>query len=142
MFMAHSIGNREDGLLFASSDRKSSDLFLALPEEHRKHHPRVRRIHQVRDNYAIHSSRRVKEFLRESGDGFRLHFSPPDSPEHDAIEPLWRDLHGNVTRNHRCKTMDELLRRVLWCLHRVASQLRNTGSIHSARIEFHKAGSP
>jgi transposase len=121
-------------LLFVSSDRKNGDLFLALLEKLRKHHPRARRIHLVLDNYGIHSSRRVKEYLRERGDRFCLHFLPPYCPEHNAIERLWRDLHANVTRNHRCKTIDELLRRVIWYLHRVASQLKKTGSIHSAKL--------
>lgn len=123
-----------DELLFVSSDRKNSDLFLALLEKLRKHHPRARRIHLVLDNYGIHSSRRVKEYLRERGGLFRLHFLPPYCPEHNDIERLWRELHANVTRNHRCRTMDELLRRVIWYLHRVVSRLRKTGPIHSKRF--------
>ncbi len=29
-----------------------------------------------------------------------------------AFERVWKDLHANVTRNHRCKDMDELMREV------------------------------
>lgn len=121
-------------LLFVSSDRKNSDLFLALLEKLRKHHPRARRIHLVLDNYGIHSSRRVKEYLREQGRLFCLHFLPPYSPEHNDIERLWREMHANVTRNHRCKTIEELLRRVIWYLHREATRLRKRSPIQSKKV--------
>ena len=43
------------------------------------------------------------------GERVQLHFLPPYCPDHNRIERLWKDLHDNVTRNHRCRTMDELL---------------------------------
>ena len=125
---------RGNDLVFVSSDRKNSDLFLALLEKLRKHHPRARRIHWVLDNYGIRSSRRVKEYLREQGGLFRLHFLPPYCPEHNDIERLWREVHANVTRNHRCKTLEELIRRVVWYLHREATRLRKSKPIHPKRI--------
>lgn len=42
----------------------------------------------------------------------------------NAIECLWREVHANVTRNHRCETIDELMRRVTWHLRRQAARLR------------------
>jgi transposase len=123
-----------NGLVFVSSARKNSELFLALLEKLRKHHPRAHRIHLVLDNYGIHSSRRVKEYLRKRGELFRLHFLPPYCPEHNDIERLWREVHANVTRNHRCKTIEELLRRVTWYLHRVAAGLRKSSPIHSEKV--------
>src|SRR5262249_54940508 len=41
-----------------------------------------------------------------------LHFLPPYSPDHNRIERVWLDLHANVTRNHRCPTMQLLLEHV------------------------------
>jgi hypothetical protein len=41
----------------------------------------------------------------------RLHFLPPYCPDANRIERVWQDLHANVTRNHRCKTMKALLGR-------------------------------
>jgi transposase len=38
-----------------------------------------------------------------------LHFLPPYCPDANRIERVWQDLHANVTRNHRCKTMNALL---------------------------------
>ncbi len=49
-----------------------------------------------------------------------LHFLPPYSPLHNRIEHLWRELHANVTRNHRCKTLPELLRRMDYFLRKVS----------------------
>ncbi|HET6249507.1 MAG TPA: transposase, partial [Tepidisphaeraceae bacterium] len=42
----------------------------------------------------------------------RLHFLPPYCPDHNKIERQWRDLHANVTRNHRCVTIEELMKNV------------------------------
>jgi transposase len=121
-------------LVFVSSDRKNSELFLALLEKLRKRHPRARRIHLILDNYGIHSSRKVRQYLREQGLLFHLHFLPPYCPEHNDIERLWRKVHANVTRNHRCKTIEELMRRVIWYLHREATRLSKSKSIRSKGI--------
>ena len=42
----------------------------------------------------------------------RLHFLPPYCPDENRIERIWLDLHANVTRNHQCQTMDELMKEV------------------------------
>jgi transposase len=33
----------------------------------------------------------------------------PYCPDANRIERVWQDFHANVTRNHRCKTMERLL---------------------------------
>ena len=135
-YLAGALAVNGRDLMWVRSDRKNSDLFLALLEKLRKHHPRARRIHVVLDNYGIHSSRRVRAYLQEHGTLFRLHFLPPYSPEHNAIERLWREVHANVTRNHRCKTIDELMRRVGWHLRRHAARIRRN-SVHHERLTRH-----
>jgi len=73
------------------------------------------------DNDGIHSSRLVQWALPEEFHGrIVLHFLPPYSPDHNRIERLWRELHANVTRNHRCATLADLLRRVAAFLRRVS----------------------
>jgi transposase len=76
------------------------------------------------------SSRRVQAYLGEHGSRFELHFLPPYSPEHNDIERLWREVHANVTRNHRCKTIDKLMHQVSWHLRRHAARLRQSTLIH------------
>ena len=75
-------------------------------------YPNAKRIHIILDNYSIHSSRRTDIALAALGSRVRLHFLPPYCPDHNRIERVWRDLHDNVTRNHRCRTMNELMEEV------------------------------
>ena len=55
---------------------------------------------------------RGKAALLAGWSELRLHLLPPYCPNENRIELLWLDLHANVTRNHRCRTIDELLRAV------------------------------
>jgi transposase len=96
-------------LVYVTGDRKATWLFLnllcALLDAYRW----ARRIHLILDNYIIHKSRLTQAWLGRHGAKLRLHFLPPYCPNENRIERLWLDLHANVTRNHRCHTIDELL---------------------------------
>src|SRR4051812_42232499 len=37
----------------------------------------------------------------------KLIFLPSNCPDHTRIEYPWQDLHGDVTRSHKCHTMDD-----------------------------------
>ena len=65
-------------------------------------------IHVIVDNYAIHDSRRTK-FAWGTMPNVRLPFLPPYRPSFNPIERLWLDLHAEVTRHHRCPTIEELM---------------------------------
>lgn len=93
---------------------KNSWLFLALLAALREDYPKARRIHVILDNYRIHNSRIVQQALKEHAGRIVLHFLPPYCPDHNKIERDWQDLHANVTRNHQCGDMDELMVNV-WC---------------------------
>jgi len=56
----------------------------------------------------------------------KLHFLPPYCPDDNRIERVWQDLHANVTRNHRCRTMEELMAQV-----RLYLKTRNARKRHS-----------
>jgi transposase len=73
-------------------------------------------IHVILDNYSIHSSNIVGVALANFASRVRLHFLPPYSPDDNAIERVWKDLHANVTRNHNCSTMTELKAEVRYYL--------------------------
>jgi transposase len=67
----------------------------------------------ILENYGIHTCLQVQLALAtEKGQRVKLLFLPPYCPEHNRIERIWEDLHANVTRNHRCQTMDELMTQV------------------------------
>jgi transposase len=97
-------------LLTTGLAHKGAALFCALLRDLAAHYgPKVRRIHLVVDNYAIHSARVTVRTLKELGGRIVLHFLPPYCPDANRIERIWQDLHANVTRNHRYKTMKALL---------------------------------
>lgn len=99
-------------LTWVAGPRKRSDLFCQLLWRLVAEHRGARRIHIILDNYIIHSSKITRRCIEQFGGKVVLHFLPPYCPDHNRIERLWLDLHANVTRNHRCPTMNELMRRV------------------------------
>ena len=59
----------------------------------------------------LHKSHVTHAWMAEHGRRIRLHFLPPYCPNENRIERLWLDLHANVTRNHKQKTIAALLDR-------------------------------
>jgi transposase len=98
-------------LIYVEGERKNSLLFLELLYKlATKTYPEARRIHIILDNYGIHDSLQVRLALKSHvAEKLELHFLPPYCPDHNRIERIWKDLHDNVTRNHRCATMEELM---------------------------------
>lgn len=88
--------------------RKRSSLFVDLLKRLLKVYPSAKVIHVIVDNYIIHKSRQTQLALAGMP-RIRLHFLPPYSPSFNPIERVWLDLHAEVTRNHRCQTIDELM---------------------------------
>ena len=92
---------------------KASELFPKLVWKLLAEHRHARRIHLILDNYIIHSSKKTQRFLAQFGGRVVLHFLPPYCPDDNRIERVWLDLDANVTRNHRCRTMEELMVQVV-----------------------------
>lgn len=104
--------------------RKTSALFVDLLDHLVKRaYSRCKSIHIVLDNFRIHTSRAVQAAKVRWGNRVQLHFLPPYCPDHNRIERLWKDLHDNVTRNHMCITMNQLMQSVTDYL----SQRRRSG---------------
>jgi transposase len=101
-------------LIYVEGQRKNSLLFLELLHKlATKTYPYAKRIHLILDNYGIHDSLQVRLALKSvAAERLTLHFLPPYCPDHNRIERVWKDLHDNVTRNHRCATMEELMTEV------------------------------
>lgn len=112
-YLAGALNARTGRLTYVEAERKDSDLFIRqLWQLARNDYPEASRIHIILDNYKIHSSARTKLALAALGGRVQLHFLPPYCPDHNRIERTWRDLHDNVTRNHTCRSMRELMREV------------------------------
>jgi transposase len=99
-------------ILSPPGTRRNADLFLAHLDELRRRFRRYRVIHVICDNARFHDParcRKVREYLRRCGHRVRLHFLPTYAPETNPIERVWWHLHEEVTRNHRCRDIDDLL---------------------------------
>lgn len=97
-------------IIWVEGEKKNSLLFILLLWELVTRHPDAKVIHVILDNYSIHHTKQVKTTLTtKEGQRIRLHFLPPYCPDHNKIERAWQNLHANVTRNHRCSTINELM---------------------------------
>lgn len=101
---------------WVTATHKRSGLFIALLKHLSRTYRYAKRIHVIVDNYSIHSSRQTTLALAGLP-RITLHFLPPYAPEFNPIERVWLDLHADVTRNHRCNSIDELMREVDDYLH-------------------------
>jgi len=88
---------------------RNTDLFLAHLDDLRRRYRCYRVIHVICDNAKPHKARRVDEYLVEHGDRVKLHYLPNYAPDTNPIERVWWHLHEEITRNHRCRSMEELL---------------------------------
>jgi transposase len=70
-------------------------------------------IHVIADNARSHKGPRVEAYLAGWGGRAVPHYLPTYAPEADPIERVWWKLHEAITRNHRCRSMDELLALVM-----------------------------
>jgi transposase len=108
-YLAGALDVRTGALHTTGAAKKGAALFCELLRLVAKTYPRAQRIHLVVDNYGVHSAHAVRRLLDAMGGRIVLHFLPPYCPDANRIERVWQDLHANVTRNHRCKTMRQLL---------------------------------
>ena len=108
-YLAGALDVRTGALHTTGAERKNAALFCDLLRLLARTYARAKRIHLIIDNYGIHSARLTQRTLNELRGRIVLHFLPPYCPDANRIERVWQDLHANVTRNHRCRTIDQLL---------------------------------
>ena len=108
-YLAGALNAKTGRLSWVEGERKTSQLFLRLLWHLLREYPNAKRIYVILDNYRIHSSQQVKLALANADGRIQLMFLPPYCPDDNRIERVWRDLHANVTRNHRCRTMGQLM---------------------------------
>lgn len=111
-------------LVWVEGTRKCSDLFIALLGKLAQVYAHAKVIHVILDNYRIHHSRITQTVVSSAGGKIVLHFLPPYCPNENKIERLWQDLHADVTRNHRCASMGELMQNVRRFLRRRTQRAR------------------
>jgi len=90
---------------------KSSALFISLLKHLKSTYRRAKTITLIVDNYIIHKSRETQRCLKENP-RFSVIYQPVYSPWVNHVERLWQTLHDTITRNHRCRSMWQLLQKV------------------------------
>lgn len=112
-YVAGALDAQTNRVIWVDGLRKTGALFIALLARLSQVYADRRVIHVILDNYVIHSSRAVQKVIDDYDGRVVLHFLPPYCPDDNRIERcVWRELHANVTRNHRCRTMAELMEQV------------------------------
>jgi transposase len=117
-YLAGALDARNGQIVWAQSHHKNSLLVISLLKELLQAYPRSKVIHVILDNFKIHDSQVTQAAVAAMGSWVKLHFLPPYCPDHNRIERTWKDLHDNVTRNHRCRTIQELMQEVVAYLRR------------------------
>jgi transposase len=115
-YLAGAQDMRTGTIHWVEGEKKDSWLFWDMLHKLTQVYAKARVIHVILDNYGIHSSKIIAVALSNFASRIRLHFLPPYSPDNNAIERVWQDLHANVTRNHTCATMTELMGEVRYYL--------------------------
>ncbi len=108
-YIAGALDARTEQITWVQSDHKNSLLVIGLLKELVKKYPEASKIHVVLDNFKIHDSQATRAAVAALHGKIVLHFLPPYCPDENRIERAWRDLHDNVTRNHKCRTIEELM---------------------------------
>jgi transposase len=91
---------------------RGAALFLRHLDDLRRAFRHYTVVHVICDNAGFHKpdkSKAVKKYLAEWAGRVVVHYLPTYSPDCNPVERVWWRLHEAVTRNHRCRTMDELL---------------------------------
>lgn len=116
-YLAGAMDAGTERLVWVKAKRKNSRLFIELLKKLLGEYADRKVIHVILDNYAIHSSKQTRLWLAQFGQKLRLHFLPPYCPDDNRIErKVWREMHANVTVNHRCETIEELMDEVVYYL--------------------------
>jgi transposase len=134
-YFAAAMDAASDRVMWVKGLKKNSRLFIELLKKLLKVYADKKVIHVVLDNYCIHTSRQSRLWLEEFGRKFRLHFLPTYDPDDNRIErKVWREVHANVTINHRHEDIDSLCLDVSWYLarHNRAATLLDVRNMRTA----------
>jgi putative transposase len=93
----------------APQQGRNAALFIEHLDDLRRRLRRYKKVHVICDDAKFHTSRAVIEYLWKHDGRIEVHLLPNYSPDLNPIERVWWVLHEHVTRNHRCKSLEELL---------------------------------
>jgi transposase len=112
-YLSGSMSWRTGELVVTEGTRRNAELFVRHLDDLRRRFRHHRVVHVVCDNARFHTaagSRLVRAYLAEHGDRVVLHCLPAYGPQDNPVERVWWHLHEQVTRNHRCASIEELVK--------------------------------
>ncbi len=113
-YLAGSLHWRTGTLLTTVGSKRNGELFVRHLHDLRRRLRRYKKIHVICDNAKFHHDCwAVWEFCHRYGDRVVLHFLPKYAPQLNPIERVWWVLHEQITRNHQCQDLPELVDLVL-----------------------------
>lgn len=110
-YLAGALHSGTGKVSYVGGNSKSSALFISLLKRLKATYRRAKTITLIVDNYIIYKSRETQRWLKENPK-FRGIYQPVYSPWVNHVERLWQALHDTITRNHRCCSMWQLLKKV------------------------------
>jgi len=96
----------------APKQGRDGALFIKHLDELRRRLRRYKKVHVICDNASCHTSLEVIEYLWKWEGRIEVHLLPAYSPDLNPIERVWWHLHEDITRNHRCRDLGQLLEKV------------------------------
>jgi transposase len=113
-YLAGSLHWRTGTMVVTQGPQRDGQLFVRHLHDLRRRLRRYKKIHVICDNASFHSNCwAVWEFVAQHGERVVLHFLPKYAPECNPIERVWWHLHEEITRNHQCTALVELVDLVL-----------------------------
>jgi putative transposase len=126
-YLSGSMSWRSGELVVTRGVKRNAELFVGHLDDLRRTFRRYKKIHVICDNARFHTaagSRLVGEYLAEHGERVVLHYLPAYSPQHNPIERVWWHLREEITRNHTCRDIGQLLDLTMgWIADRGAFQI-------------------
>jgi len=111
-YLAGSMNWRSGELIVTQGTHRNAELFVRHLDDLRRRFRHYKKVHVICDNARFHTaagSRLVRRYLAEHGERIVLHYLPAYSPQDNPIERVWWHLHEQITRNHRCACIEELI---------------------------------
>jgi putative transposase len=126
-YLAGSLHWRTGTLFQTVGPKRDGALFARHLDELRKKLRRYKVIHVICDNARFHTHGAVAQFLKEHGDRVKIHLLPKYAPECNPVERVWWRLREAITRNHHCRSLQELVELTLaWLTERKSFRVKDS----------------
>jgi transposase len=125
-YLAGSLHRRTGALRTTEGPPRDGALFVAHLEALCRRLRRYKVIQVSVDNAKSHACWAVAEFLHRARGRVLLHCLPRYAPDLNPIERVWGRLPEAITRNHQCRTVEELVDLALaWLIDRKSFKVQD-----------------